>query len=89
MGWRMEEDEEWGDEGSTADENDEWLDEREEPTVPCPCCGREIYEDSPQCPHCRQYISEQDALPSRKPWWIIIGVLLCILVIWFWIAYQL
>ncbi len=76
MARRVAEEEAW--------DNEEWDRDEDEPTVPCPYCGRQIYEDSPQCPHCQQYISEEDAPPSRKPWWIILGAVLCLLVIWLW-----
>ena len=63
--------------------DDDWDDE---PTIPCPYCKREIHEDSQRCPHCEQYISEEDAAPSRKPWWLIIGVLICLYLIYRWFA---
>jgi predicted nucleic acid-binding Zn ribbon protein len=85
MGRRTEEEAEWDNEGWDGDESDEEGND-EEPTIPCPYCRREIHEESQQCPHCGQYISEEDASARRKPWWIIIGVLLCLLVIWCWIA---
>ena len=59
-----------------------------EPTIPCPYCRREIHEDSPQCPYCEQYILEDDASSAPKPWLIIIGVLLCLVVVWFWITQK-
>ena len=77
-------DEQWPGDDSELDEGDENQDD--EPTIPCPYCGREIHEDSEQCPYCQQYISQEDLRPSRKPWWIIVGVLLCLLVIWLWIT---
>jgi predicted nucleic acid-binding Zn ribbon protein len=61
-------------------------DDEDSPTVPCPYCGREIYEDSPRCPHCGQYISEEDAAPSRASWWIILGVVLCLCAVVVWIV---
>ena len=61
-------------------------DEDEETTVPCPYCRRPIHEDSPRCPHCGNYISEEDTVPARKPWWIILGVLLALYVVYRWIA---
>jgi predicted nucleic acid-binding Zn ribbon protein len=69
-------------------DEDEWDDddEDEEPTIPCPYCKRQIHEDSQRCPHCEQYISEEDTPPSRKRWWIIIGVLICLYLIYLWIA---
>jgi hypothetical protein len=87
MGRRVEEEREWDDEESEEDEGDESLDGEEEPTIPCSYCRQEIYEDSVRCPHCGQYLSEEDLSASRKPWWIILGVVLCILVVWFWIAH--
>jgi len=51
-------------------------DDEEEDTAPCPHCRREIIEDAERCPYCEQYISREDAPPSRKSWWIVIGVAL-------------
>jgi hypothetical protein len=86
MGRHVEEEAEWDNEGWEADENDRDGDAEDEPTIPCPYCRRAIYEDSPQCPYCRRYILDEDASPSRKPWWVILGVLLCLAAIWVWIA---
>jgi hypothetical protein len=70
-----------------ADEDD-WDDEDGEETIPCPYCGRQIHEDTPRCPHCENYISEEDEKPSRrKPWWIIIGVIVCLYLVYRWIAH--
>lgn len=62
---------------------DDW---DEEPTVPCPQCGHEVHEDSPRCPHCENWISDEDAPAGRKPWWLLIGVALCLYAVWRWIA---
>jgi hypothetical protein len=67
-------------------DDDDWDDEDEDSTVPCPYCRQEIHEDSPRCPHCGNYISEEDAVPAHKPWWIIVGVLLCLYAVWRWIV---
>ena len=69
-----------------AEWDDDVWDEDDESTIPCPYCRREIFEDSPQCPHCGQYISKEDAPAGRRPWWIIVGVLLCLMVMWLWIT---
>jgi hypothetical protein len=58
-----------------------------EPTVPCPYCRREILEDSPRCPYCENYISQEDQYPSRKPWWILLGILLGLCAVYYWIRY--
>jgi len=71
-------DSEWDDEDST--------DDNEEPTFPCPYCKRQIHEDSPRCPYCENYISEEDAPPTYKPWWIILGALVCLFIVYLWIV---
>ena len=70
-----------------ADEGDESPEgDLEEATVPCPYCKREIHEDSYRCPHCGNYLSEEDSVPSRKPWWIIVGAVLALYAVYRWIA---
>ena len=60
-------------------------DEDEEATVPCPYCRCPMHEDSTRCPHCGNYISDEDAVPARKPWWIILGVVLALYVVYRWL----
>ena len=56
-------------------------------TIPCPHCQREIYEEAERCPHCEHYLSQEEAFPpSRKPWWLIVGVLLCLYAVYRWIT---
>ncbi len=73
----------WDDDIEDEEDLEEYADD--EQTYPCPECGREIYDDSERCPHCGHYISEEDSPPSRPAWWIVLGVLLCLLVIGFWL----
>jgi hypothetical protein len=75
MGCQRQETDDWDDSGCGADCRN---DDEDDSTIPCPYCGREMYEDSPRCPHCGQYISEEDSAPRRAPWWIIVGVVLCL-----------
>ncbi len=73
----------WNDGGDDADD---WSDDGDDASsIPCPYCGQEVYEDSPRCPHCGRYISEEDAPPRRLPWWIVLGVVLCLCAIVVWI----
>ena len=68
-------------------EDDEYPDEAEEDsdeTVPCPYCEELVYDDAERCPSCGQYLSRQDA-PTRRPWWVILGVVLCLAVVAWWI----
>jgi hypothetical protein len=60
--------------------------DEEEPTVPCPYCHREIHEDSQRCPHCENYISQEHAPQAHKPWWLVVGVLVCLLLVYLWIT---
>ncbi|MBU4273539.1 MAG: zinc ribbon domain-containing protein [Planctomycetes bacterium] len=87
---RRVEETEWNDDRWDEDEldADDWDDQDDEPMVPCPYCRREIFEDSVRCPHCGEYISEEDAPPGRKPWWIIIGALLGLVAILVWMTMR-
>jgi hypothetical protein len=70
------------------EDEDEWNEDDpgdEDATVACPYCRQPIHEESERCPHCGNYISEEDVPPSRKPWWIVIGVLVCLFLIYLWI----
>jgi DNA-directed RNA polymerase subunit RPC12/RpoP len=77
--WDTGADSEADDLGPSEDEDDE---------IPCPYCGREIHEDSVRCPYCESYISKEDAPPARKPWWIILGVVACLYVVFRWIVWM-
>ena len=71
-------DENWGD---SVDPDDE-----DEATIPCPYCAEEIHEDAQRCPKCGQYISAEDAPPTRKPWWILMAAVLCLYAVYRWIV---
>lgn len=68
-----EDDDEWEDE-----DDDSGDDSDEEPTVPCPHCKRESFEDVPRCPFCERYISDEDHAGQRTPLWIIATALVCL-----------
>ena len=68
------------------DFDEDYPDDDDEPTVPCPYCKREIHEDSQRCPYCEHYISAEDAPAGRKPWWIVVGVILCLYIVFRWIT---
>ena len=76
-----EDDSEWEDEGFEESADDE------EPCIACPHCQKQIHEDSQQCPYCKNYVTAEDVHASRKPTWlIIIGVGLCLYVVFRWIV---
>jgi hypothetical protein len=74
-------DEEW-----EEDDEDDYGDDDEDTTIPCPYCHRPIYEDAERCPYCDKYITEEDAVPAKKPWWILIGVGIALYVVVRWIV---
>jgi len=89
---RQEFDDDWNDDSYSDDEceNDDdeevaGTDDAKE-TAPCPYCKREIHKESERCPHCERYLSKEDIPPSRKPWWLIIGVVACLIVVYLWIT---
>ena len=45
-------------------------------TVPCPFCGRAVYEFADVCPRCRNFIGGSDETARRKPWWVVVGIVL-------------
>jgi hypothetical protein len=91
MGCRCEESDDWDDDCDCGDECDcgkrdsDDAGEIDDPTMPCPYCGKTIFEDAPQCPHCGQYILADDIPPKAQPWWIVVGVVLCLCAALVWI----
>ena len=73
---RWPDDEDDWDDDFDADEGDDFdaSNDEDETTIPCPYCRRPIHEEAERCPHCEQYVSQEDAPSSRKPWWLLVGV---------------
>ncbi len=82
--WDEEPDEDWESDDLGLDDVDEDAD-RGEPTIPCPYCRRQIYEDAPRCPYCERYISREDAPPARKPWLIVVGTIVTLYILCRWV----
>ena len=65
-------DDEWDDEDDDLEEYGE--DDDKEPTILCPYCRAEIWEESIQCPECGEYLSQEDGR-ARFEWqsrWIVL-----------------
>jgi hypothetical protein len=71
------------DDSEYPDEPDD--DEDDDETVPCPHCFRSVYEGAERCPGCGSYLSREDA-PRGHPWWVVVGVLVCLVVVLRWIV---
>jgi hypothetical protein len=76
-----EDEEEDRDLPQAADMDDEDSAEGDEDLVRCPYCGKSIYDGAEVCPYCKSYVSAEDAPPSRKPVWLIVGVAVCIVLV--------
>ncbi len=67
--------------GDWDDESNDYDDEAETPTLPCPFCHEEIYEAADCCPYCGNYISleelEEDNT-ARFPVWVVMTSLILI-----------
>ena len=64
--------------------DDEYSDDDNAETLPCPECGQAIYEEAEQCPHCGQYVtfSATHAFDNKPWWWIALGLLGVLALIW-------
>ena len=48
--------------------------------IPCPACGDPIDDDSPHCPHCGHWITAEDDAPPRRPTWVFVTAVVCLVV---------
>jgi hypothetical protein len=71
-----DDDRELPDESDEDDDDDASVD-----TIACPSCGREVYEQAERCPHCGSYVSREGPRSQRRPLWLIVGVVLCLLIV--------
>ncbi len=55
------------DEAPDEDDLDDIADDDVSETLPCPACGRPVYEDAVQCPLCGNYIHHASAVLARPP----------------------
>ena len=61
------------DEGPLQSDLEEFGGDDEPPTAPCPNCGAEIYDDSPRCPVCGEYIFATAGAVHRSAWWWVLA----------------
>jgi hypothetical protein len=80
----MRQDRDPADEFDDAWEDDSYDDDASD-TLPCPHCRREIYEEAERCPHRGHYVSDADSPVAPKPWLIAVGVVLCLIAVYFWV----
>lgn len=71
-------DNEWSDDlhDNEYPAEDDWDDDEDSYTVPCPQCEKLIYEDVECCPACGEYITHSNNVWNGRPsWWIILALL--------------
>jgi uncharacterized paraquat-inducible protein A len=71
----------------SSDELETWdeSDDEDDSTDNCPHCGRSIYDDSERCPNCGMYLSREYTPPARKPWYVILGAIVSLGIVAWWL----
>ena len=80
MAWRDHEDE-FGDEVDADPENED----AENDELPCPSCGRMLYDDTDRCPHCGDWVMPLAAGAGGRGtwiWWTALILAVVVLVTW-------
>jgi len=83
MAWRPDDEDDEDDFDGASDYGDD--DEAE--TILCPHCRQEIVEDAQRCPHCGQYVTDEDLRRTGKPWWLYLGVAVCLYIVYRWFVW--
>ena len=85
MATRHRDDEDDDDSVDREDPDDSDVDEDDDPpVVSCPYCGKAVSEEAEMCPHCKSFISFEDA-PRRVSGWWVAGVVVCLLIVLTWV----
>ena len=64
---------------------EEWSeDEPEDDLLVCPSCGRQVHEETQQCPHCGDWIvPAYPHTPWKRTVWVIVVILLVfVMILW-------
>ena len=66
------------------DIDDEVDDDPEDDQLPCPSCGRMIFDDTDRCPHCGDWVMPLAAASSRGTWvwWTALALVIVMLITW-------
>jgi hypothetical protein len=89
---RVDVDDDWEgeDDDWVSNEDDGWCcagDEDDDPTTECPHCHKPVFDQAERCPHCGWYISEEDTPPNRLPGFIVLGLTLAAVAVYFWVTH--
>lgn len=67
------------------DIDDEIDDDPEYDQLPCPSCGRMIFDDTDRCPHCGDWVMPLATAASRRvtwAWWTALALVIVMLITW-------
>jgi len=76
---------EWGAADPAAPPGSDLDGDDDSEAVPCPHCGRPVYEDADRCPHCGDYVLPGRAPATRRPWWFVAVVAVTVLLLAAWL----
>lgn len=60
------------------EEDDELEDDDDDGYIPCPYCGKPMYEEAGYCSGCERWISQEDAPRKPLPPWMVVVILMCL-----------
>ncbi len=60
-----------------SDDLTDWDNQDGVDTVPCPHCGKQVYEEAEQCHKCGHWIYKRQR--SRLPMWVLFTAVFCLL----------
>ena len=74
-----------GDDDDRDDPDHRDIDRDDMDTIPCPHCRKLIYPESFRCPYCKSLLTaDEQAGTHKKPLWVIITVIICVLLMGWW-----
>ena len=60
------------------------LNDDEVELLPCPSCGREVYEETEKCPYCGDWIMPRQAAARTPFWFRVVGAVVVVaFLLWF------
>ncbi|MGC9260829.1 MAG: hypothetical protein ACP5I8_12265 [Phycisphaerae bacterium] len=60
-------------------DEEDWKIENHIHTAVCPYCHKTIFDDTPRCPFCGQYLTSRQLLRNNRSGWKIFGIIMLFL----------
>ncbi len=81
-------DAEYDDDPEAPQERDRDDEDEEADTVPCPHCGRSVYEDADRCPHCGENVMPGRGLRRGQRGWMILAAVFAAALLAAWLLWR-